>query len=114
MKKVIYMDHAATTKMARQVSEAMEVFKERIYGNPSSVHMQGTASRERVQLAREDIMKTLGATQGNVFFTSGGTESDNWVIRALGENTFPCVAPNVFIISSLASCTLSRLAVPCI
>lgn len=86
MKKVIYMDHAATTKMARQVSEAMEVFKERIYGNPSSVHMQGTASRERVQLAREDIMKTLGATQGNVFFTSGGTESDNWVIRALGEN----------------------------
>lgn len=85
MKKVIYMDHAATTKMARPVSEAMEVFRERIYGNPSSVHRQGSASRERVEQARKEILETLGAEKGNIFFTSGGTEADNWVIRALGE-----------------------------
>ena len=77
----IYMDHAATTEMLPQVRKAMEPYLMEEYANPSTSYETGRKTREVVEGAREKIAKLIGAQPEEIFFTSGGSESDNWVIK---------------------------------
>ncbi|MEO5860750.1 MAG: aminotransferase class V-fold PLP-dependent enzyme [Pyrinomonadaceae bacterium] len=79
MQPPIYLDNNATTPLAPQVIAAMSAALE-VFGNPSSAHSAGKASREIVENARASVAKLIGADTGEVAFTSGGTESDNWAI----------------------------------
>jgi cysteine desulfurase len=80
-KRTIYMDNAATTPVHRDVLEAMLPYFMERYGNPSSVYSLARESQEAVEESREKVAKAIGATPGEIFFTSGGTESDNWAIK---------------------------------
>lgn len=78
----IYMDHAATTPVRREVLEAMEPFFGPRFGNPSSMHRWGREARTALDEARERLASCLGAEPDEICFTSGGTESDNFAILA--------------------------------
>ncbi len=78
----VYADNAATTKVSRRALEAMMPYYETIYGNPSSLHTYGQEAKEALENARERIAKHLGASPREIYFTSGGTESDNMAIRS--------------------------------
>lgn len=82
MRKV-YLDHAATTPVHPEVIAAMLPYFHNHFGNPSSVHSFGRDSRKAVDEAREKVAKAIGADPREVFFTSGGTESDNIAIQGL-------------------------------
>ena len=82
---MIYMDNAATTKVAPQVIEAMMPFYTEYYGNPSSIYALGSEAKKAVTEAREKISKCLGVNSNEIYFTSGGSESDNWAIKATAE-----------------------------
>ena len=79
--KRIYMDHAATTPMAPEVIEAMNAAFVEIFGNASSLHQPGLEARAALEEARERVAGLIGADAAEVYFTSGGTESDNLAIR---------------------------------
>lgn len=79
--KRIYMDHASTTPMAPEVIEAMNAAFVEIFGNASSLHQPGLSARAALEEARERVAGLIGAEAGEVYFTSGGTESDNLAIR---------------------------------
>lgn len=79
--KRIYMDHASTTPMAPEVIEAMAAAFVEIFGNASSLHQPGLSARAALEEARERVAGLIGAEAGEVYFTSGGTESDNLAIR---------------------------------
>ena len=81
MSRMIYLDHAATTKTLTEVTEAMEPYKEIYYGNPSTIYEFGEKSREAIESVRELIARTIHARPEEIFFTSGGTESDNWALK---------------------------------
>lgn len=85
MKKTIYLDNAATTKTKPEVVEAMLPYFTEYYGNPSSVYDFSTPCKQAVQNAREIIAASLGATAKDIYFTAGGSESDNWAIKATAE-----------------------------
>lgn len=85
MKKIIYLDNAATTKVAPEVVEAMLPFFTEAYGNPSSVYSFAQESKKAVTESREMIAKALGAKSNEIYFTAGGSESDNWAIKAAAE-----------------------------
>ncbi len=85
MKKIIYLDNAATTKTRPEVVEAMLPYFTELYGNPSSVYDFATPSKQAVAAARETIAKSIGAKTNEIYFTAGGTESDNWAIKATAE-----------------------------
>lgn len=76
----IYADHAATTKMSPAAIDAMLVAIRENYGNPSSLHQAGMEANDQLERAREQIARCLGCTPKEIFFTSGGTESDNQAI----------------------------------
>ena len=82
---MIYLDHAATTKTAPEVVEAMLPYFTECYGNAGSIYKLGNESRMAVIRAKETIAGTLGAEANEIYFTSGGTESDNWAIKAVYE-----------------------------
>lgn len=73
----IYLDHAATTPVAKEVLEAMYPVYENIFGNPSSVHSFGRKTRQILDQARRSIAERIGAEEKEIIFTSGGTEADN-------------------------------------
>ena len=77
----IYMDHAATTEMLPQVRKAMEPYLMEEYGNASTSYEMGRRTREALEGAREQIAMLIRAKPEEIFFTSGGSESDNWVIK---------------------------------
>lgn len=81
MKRFVYADNAATTPVSREVLDAMLPCFERDYGNPSSQHSLGIEAKDILDDARERIAAVLGCSAGEIYFTSGGTESDNWAIR---------------------------------
>lgn len=85
MKKTIYLDNAATTKTRLEVVEAMLPYFTEYYGNPSSVYEFATPSKKAIAEARETIAKSLGAKTNEIYFTAGGSESDNWAIKATAE-----------------------------
>lgn len=76
----IYADNAATTKISQTAMQAMIFAMENSYGNPSSIHQIGMAANDALQTAREQIARCLGCMPKEIFFTSGGTESDNQAI----------------------------------
>lgn len=76
----IYADNAATTKISQTAMKAMISVMENSYGNPSSIHQIGMAANDALQTAREQIARCLGCMPKEIFFTSGGTESDNQAI----------------------------------
>ncbi len=82
---MVYLDHAATTPTAPEARAAMEPYYNRRYGNASTPYEFGQMSREAVDQARETIAGTLGVLPGEIYFTSGGTESDNWALKATME-----------------------------
>ena len=76
----IYLDHNATTPVDEEVLEAIVPNYREVFGNPSSAHTQGRAARVRLDKAREQVASLIGAYPGEITFTSGGTESDNFAI----------------------------------
>ena len=81
--KRIYLDHAATTPIAKEVMKAMQPFFDKSFGNASSVHTLGREAREAIDDSREIIGKKLNAKNHTVIFTSGGTESNNFAIKGV-------------------------------
>ncbi len=85
MDKIIYLDNAATTKTAPEVVEAMLPYFSNYYGNASSIYKLGAESKKAVTKSREVIAKSLHADSSEIYFTAGGSESDNWAIIAAAE-----------------------------
>ena len=85
MKKLIYLDNAATTKTSEEVVAAMLPYFTEYYGNPSSVYEFASESKKAVSNARRTIAETLGAQENEIYFTAGGSESDNWALKATAE-----------------------------
>ena len=85
MEKMIYLDNAATTRTAPEVVEAMLPFFSELYGNPSSVYDFAGKSKEAVVNARTQIADVLGAKKEEIYFTAGGSEADNWALKATFE-----------------------------
>ena len=85
MKKLIYLDNAATTKTSEEVVAAMLPYFTEYYGNPSSVYEFAGESKKAVSNARRTIAETLGAQENEIYFTAGGSEADNWALKATAE-----------------------------
>ena len=77
MNKLIYLDNAATTPVKPQVFEAMKPYFEELYGNPSSIYTFAGKSKKVIEEARETIAGFIGAKAREIYFTGGGSESDN-------------------------------------
>lgn len=77
----VYLDNAATTAMREEVIEAMLPFMREHYGNPSSIHAEGRKVRAAIESARKTVAESIGASIGEIFFTSGGTESNNMALK---------------------------------
>lgn len=85
MNRLIYLDNAATTKTAPEVVEAMLPYFTENYGNPSSVYSFAAKNKEAVTRQREIIANALGAKSEEIYFTAGGSESDNWALKATAD-----------------------------
>ena len=85
MDKFLYLDNAATTKTAPEVVEAMFPYFTENYGNPSSVYSFAAKNKDAVNRQREIIAQALGAASNEIYFTAGGTEADNWALKATAE-----------------------------
>lgn len=85
MNKLIYLDNAATTKTAPEVLEAMLPYFTEYYGNPSSIYDFAANSKEAVTNARSRIAQVLNAKLNEIYFTAGGSEADNWALKAAYE-----------------------------
>ena len=85
MKEMIYLDNAATTKTRQEVVDAMLPYFTEYYGNASAVYDFGAKAREAMDRSRETIGEILHTDAGNIYFTAGGSESDNWALRGIAE-----------------------------
>lgn len=85
-KRFIYCDNAATTKVSKNVLDAMIPYFTEEYGNASSIYMLGQSAAKALLKARETVAAAIGAKQHEIFFTSGGSESDNWAIKGMALN----------------------------
>lgn len=85
MGKMIYLDNAATTKTAPEVVEAMLPYFTEIYGNASAVYDFGQKCKQAIEDARETIGSSIGTRASNIYFTAGGSESDNWALKGVAE-----------------------------
>ena len=83
MEKNVYLDHAATTYVKKEVLDEMMPFFTQSFGNPSSIYKLGQENKRAVDLAKERIAKAIGATPNEIYFTAGGCEADNWVIKGI-------------------------------
>lgn len=83
MSKFIYLDNAATTKVNHEVYEAMKPYFEEEYGNASSVYRFAGNARKAVDIARAQVAEYLGAKTKEIYFTGGGSESDNWALKSV-------------------------------
>lgn len=82
---MIYLDNSATTKPCKEAVEAMTYMLTQCWGNPSSVHHLGVEAERQMKTARNQVAALMGAEPERVFFTSGGTEADNWAIFSAAE-----------------------------
>nr|WP_296006046.1 cysteine desulfurase NifS [uncultured Blautia sp.] len=85
MKTRIYLDNAATTRTSEEVVNAMLPYFTENYGNPSSIYEIGQRSKEAITTAREQIAEVIGAKTEEIYFTAGGSEADNWALKAAFE-----------------------------
>ena len=79
----VYLDNAATTQMSDEVKQAMEPYLKQNFGNASTMYSYGEESKEAIEKARKIIAVSLGAKPSEIFFTSGGSESDNWAVKCV-------------------------------
>lgn len=82
---MIYLDNAATTKTAPEVVQAMLTYFTEHYGNASSIYSLGAASKKAINEARRTIAESIGAKPEEIYFTAGGSEADNWALKATAE-----------------------------
>ncbi len=82
-KRTIYLDHAATTPVKPAIMDAMQPYFSEYFGNPSSIYSIARTSKSAIETSRQQVAKALGAEPGEIFFTSGGSESDNWAIKGI-------------------------------
>jgi cysteine desulfurase len=82
MDKFIYLDNAATTAVYPDVYKSMEPYFTEFYGNPSSIYTFAAKSKKAVEDARHEVASFLGAKDNEIYFTGGGSESDNWALKA--------------------------------
>ena len=85
MKEFVYLDNAATTKVRPEVVEAMLPYFTEIYGNASAVYDFGQKCKQAIEDARETIGSSIGTRASNIYFTAGGSESDNWALKGVAE-----------------------------
>ena len=85
MNKPIYFDHAATTPVCKQALEKMLPYFTDVFGNPNSQHAFGRESAKAVDSARDSIAKIINCKPNELYFTAGGTESDNWALRGVAN-----------------------------
>ena len=85
MDKLIYLDNAATTQVYPEVVRAMEPYFTEYYGNPSAIYTFASEANKAVDAARETIANALNAEKQDIYFTGGGSESDNWALKAAVE-----------------------------
>ncbi|MBS7340041.1 MAG: cysteine desulfurase NifS [Suilimivivens sp.] len=85
MDKIIYLDHAATTKCAPEAVQAMLPYFTEYYGNASTIYQLGAQSKKAIQNTRSKIAESLHADSSEIYFTAGGSESDNWALVATAE-----------------------------
>lgn len=83
MTKCVYMDNAATTPVKKEVLEAMLPYFTENYGNPSAIYEIGRKSKDAIENSRQKVAKVLGAKSKEIYFTGGGSESDNWAIKGV-------------------------------
>ncbi len=98
-KTIIYLDHNATTMIDPEVAREMEPYIRENFGNPSSSHILGVEARKAIERAREQVADLINAKASEIVFTSGGTESNNWVIKGVVDLSEP--KKNHIIISSI-------------
>ncbi len=84
-KKYIYLDNAATTKVAKEVVQEMLPYFEEYYGNPSAVYTFAGKAKSAVEKSRDAIAAAIGAGREEIYFTGGGSESDNWALIGIAE-----------------------------
>ncbi len=84
--KFVYMDHTATTPVSPEVMKAMMPYFSEVFGNPSSVYSYSKKSRAAIEKARMQVANAFNAAPAEIFFTSSGTESDNWALKGTLEN----------------------------
>ena len=82
---IVYADNAATTRMSQRALTAMKEVLDNWYGNPSSSHTLGVQSADYLDQARERIAECINADPEEIYFTSGGTESNNWAMSIAGQ-----------------------------
>lgn len=85
MEKIIYLDHAATTAVHPDVLKEMLPYFTEKFGNPSSVYGFAASNKNKINDAREVIAKSIGAEPEEIYFTGGGSESDNWALKGVAE-----------------------------
>ena len=86
MENRIYVDNAATTKVAPEVLEAMLPYFTENYGNPSSIYQEGRTAKTAIEKAREQVATAIGAQPKEIYFTGSGSEADNWAIRSVAKS----------------------------
>lgn len=86
MERMVYADHSATTGVRPEVLEAMLPYLKEEYGNPSSIYKIARSSKEALENARKQVQRAIGAKEATeIYFTSGGTEADNWALKGIFE-----------------------------
>jgi len=86
MNDVIYFDNAATTKVRSEVIDVMVKYFSDDYGNPSSIYKIAQTNKAVVEKAREQVAKAINAERNEIYFTAGGSESDNWAIKGIADS----------------------------
>jgi len=81
----IYLDNSATTPLKKEVLDAMMPYLTEHYGNPSSIYSVGRDAKSAVEAARAKVAAAIGATPNEIYFTSGGSEADNWAIKGIAR-----------------------------
>jgi cysteine desulfurase len=106
-----YFDHNATTPVSREVLEAMLPVMTEVFGNPSSIHHYGQAARAKLDDARRHVAKMLNCSDGEIVFTSGGTESDNLAILGIGGHVITTTIEHPAVLASAGQLSVTEVPV---
>ena len=105
----VYLDYAATTPLDSEILDHMLPYFKGEFGNPDSAHAYGRRTAYAVSQARDRIARVLNVQPGEVYFTSGGTEADNWAARRLGKEAFAFRQSNITRFCRARNCARAAL-----